>query len=144
MRDEFKVGDLVTRDGTDIQRVTKKDDGYGCIEVKCIKAPDSGWCKAGDLESNLSGRYQRVHVVERKVTPEEAIAELKEFVQDIDRFPKDDTFRCELDRGAVKAVLAAIRAAENDALERAAVRLDQMAISSAAAAAVRALKHKST
>jgi hypothetical protein len=41
-------------------------------------------------------------------------------------------------------IAAAIRAAENDALERAAVRLDQMAISSAAAAAVRALKHKIT
>lgn len=43
----------------------------------------------------------------------------------------------------LEAVTSAIRAAENDALERAAVRLDQMAISSAAAA-VRALKHKIT
>jgi len=45
---------------------------------------------------------------------------LKEFLKSIERFPNDDTFRCELDREGVKAILAAIRSAENDALERAA------------------------
>jgi hypothetical protein len=35
----FQVGDLVTRDGSDIQRVTHADDGYGTIEVVCVKAP---------------------------------------------------------------------------------------------------------
>jgi hypothetical protein len=58
------------------------------------------------------------------MTPEEAIAELKEFLESIKQFPNDDTFRCELDRAGVKAILAAIRAAENDALERAAVAAD--------------------
>jgi hypothetical protein len=59
MTDEFKVGDLVTRDGTDIQRVTKVGE-YNDITVECIKAPDSGWCKVGEVELNLAGRYQRV------------------------------------------------------------------------------------
>jgi hypothetical protein len=126
MAEEFKVGDLVTRDGTDIQRVIVVGD-YNDITVECIRAPDSGWMKVGETELNLAGRYQRVDVVERKVTPEEIITELKEFIRDIDRFPKDDTFRCELDRGAAKAVLAAIRAAENDALERVAVHCDEEA-----------------
>jgi hypothetical protein len=58
------------------------------------------------------------------MTPEDAVSELKEFLKEIDRFPNDDTFRCELDREGVKAILAAIRAAENDALERAAVVAD--------------------
>lgn len=64
----FKVGDLVTRDGSDIQRVIRADDGYGTIEVECIKEPlgflredgtrDPPWCKVGERESNLARRYQ--------------------------------------------------------------------------------------
>ena len=64
----FKVGDLVTRDGTDIQRVIRADDDVcGTITVVCIKEPlgwlnDDGtrgppWCKIGDEESNLARRY---------------------------------------------------------------------------------------
>lgn len=53
----FQVGDLVSRDGTDVQRVTKADDGYGCIIVVCVKAPVGGWCKVGDEEHNISRRY---------------------------------------------------------------------------------------
>jgi len=58
--DNFRVGELVTRDGTDIHRVTKADEGYGSVEVVCVKAPATGWCKVGDVESNLGARYQRV------------------------------------------------------------------------------------
>lgn len=63
----FQVGDLVTRMGADVQRVTKADDGYGCITVVCVKAPpgwvdedgkpQEPWCKVGDVEHNLSRRY---------------------------------------------------------------------------------------
>lgn len=54
------VGDMVTRDGTDIHRVTREDDGYGCIRVECVVAPKSGWTKVGDTEDNLAGRYSLV------------------------------------------------------------------------------------
>lgn len=54
---KFKVGDLVTRDGTDVQRVLEVDDDYFCIKVECIRAPLSGWCRVGEIESNLSRRY---------------------------------------------------------------------------------------
>lgn len=57
----FKIGDLVTCDGTDIHRVTgSDDDGFGNIDVVCIKAPASGWCAVGDEESNLARRYQLI------------------------------------------------------------------------------------
>jgi hypothetical protein len=60
----FKVGDLVTRDGTDIHRVTSSnDDGYGNIDVVCVKAPDSGWSKVGDCETNLARRYEFIKTV---------------------------------------------------------------------------------
>lgn len=61
------------------------------------------------------------------MTPEEpydVISDLREFIADIERFPNDDTFRFETDRAGAKAILAAIRAAENDALERAAIAAD--------------------
>lgn len=63
----------------------------------------------------------------RQVTPEEEIADLQAFLDGIKQFPNDDTFRYETDRGGVMAILAAIRAAENDALERAATWHDQRA-----------------
>jgi hypothetical protein len=64
--DQFKVGDLVTRDGTDVQRVLDKnaDDQ---ILVECLVAPqgywqDDGtqaepWVKVGEQEWNLARRY---------------------------------------------------------------------------------------
>jgi acyl-CoA reductase-like NAD-dependent aldehyde dehydrogenase len=90
----------------------------------------------------------------RQVTPEEEMADLKAFLDDIKQFPNDDTFRYETDRGGVLAILAAIRAAENDALERAALKCEaakpwgNMSDDHAAnklqrvADAIRALKHK--
>lgn len=53
---QFQVGDLVTRDGTDVQRVVAVD-GFDDITVICVKAPASGWCRVGDAETNLAGRY---------------------------------------------------------------------------------------
>lgn len=56
---DFKVGDLVTRDGTDVQRVTRADSGDNIIDVLCLKAPSSGWASVGDVENgNLACRYK--------------------------------------------------------------------------------------
>jgi hypothetical protein len=52
----FKVGDQVTRDGSDIQEVIAVG-GYDDITVRCIKAPEAKWCKVGEIERNLAGRY---------------------------------------------------------------------------------------
>lgn len=80
------------------------------------------------------------------MTPYDVIADLKEFVKDLERFPNDDTFRFEIDREGAKAILSVIRNAENDALERAAIECDKLASpdSDYAAEAVRALKHKAS
>lgn len=68
--DKFKIGDLVSRDGTDVQRVIGKND-YNQLEVECIKAPDSGWCKVGDREWNLAGRYVHTRdlIIKGNLTP---------------------------------------------------------------------------
>lgn len=62
---DIKAGDIVTRDGTDLQRVLWIDGDL--LEVECIKAPlgslnDDGtraapWCNVGDRETNLTRRY---------------------------------------------------------------------------------------
>lgn len=58
------MGDLVTRDGTDIHRVVDHNgsDGYppDGITVVCVKAQASGWCKVGDEEFNTCRRYEWV------------------------------------------------------------------------------------
>lgn len=57
----FRVGDLVTRDGTDIHRVTDTNgsDEYppDLIDVVCVKAPDEKWTEVGDTECNCANRY---------------------------------------------------------------------------------------
>ena len=54
----YKVGDLVTRDGTDIHRVTAVNDGGQMIVVECVKPAASGSCEIGETESNLALRYE--------------------------------------------------------------------------------------
>lgn len=57
----FMIGDSVTCDGTDIHRVTSSNgDGFGNIDVVCVKAAASGWCEAGDVETNLARRYNLI------------------------------------------------------------------------------------
>jgi hypothetical protein len=70
----FRVGDLVTRDGTDIHRVTEADweGGYApdIITVVCVQEPlgflnDDGsrgepWTKVGESETNMARRYSHV------------------------------------------------------------------------------------
>lgn len=53
---KFHVGEVVTRDGTDRHIVIEIGD-YNDITVECIRAPKTGWCKIGEKETNLAGRY---------------------------------------------------------------------------------------
>jgi hypothetical protein len=47
-------------------------------------------------------------MTEKTQEPYDVISDLKEFVEDIARFPNDDTFRFETDRDGAKAILATI------------------------------------
>ncbi|MBN8973151.1 MAG: hypothetical protein J0H51_14180 [Rhizobiales bacterium] len=63
----FRVGDIVTRDGSDRQRVigtdADGDDAPTTITVECIKEPNTDelspapWCRVGETEFNLARRY---------------------------------------------------------------------------------------
>lgn len=53
----FRVGDIVTRDGSDLQRIDAINDARDLIDVTCIRAPRSGWCVVGETESNIARRY---------------------------------------------------------------------------------------
>jgi HK97 family phage portal protein len=57
------MGDVVTRDGTDRQRVVAIGE-YNDITVECIRPSDHGWCAIGDSENNLAGRYRRVETAQ--------------------------------------------------------------------------------
>lgn len=64
----FKPGDLVSRDGTDVQRVLEINDAGDLMLVECIKEPlgslnDDGtrgepWLRLGEQEWNLTRRYE--------------------------------------------------------------------------------------
>lgn len=60
----YEVGDLVTRDGTDVHRVVEHNgsDGHAPdgMTVVCIQAPSEPWCAVGDEEFNLCRRYDPV------------------------------------------------------------------------------------
>lgn len=60
----FGVGDLVTRDGTDVQRcIDLQGDGADVGVFVCVVAPkpwadgEPAWCAVGDTETNLTRRY---------------------------------------------------------------------------------------
>lgn len=55
---EFEVGDIVSRDRSDLQRVV--ESSCDLITVVCIKEPAEGWVKLGEREDNLSRRYNLV------------------------------------------------------------------------------------
>ena len=73
MSDRFAIGDLVTRDGTDLQRVISTDEDGIMITVVCIEAPRTPWCEVGDEETNLARRYGLVapadHAAVRALEP---------------------------------------------------------------------------
>lgn len=54
---KFQVGDIVSRDGTDLHRITEVTDCGDAISVVCIRAPRDGWCKVGHEEFNMSNAY---------------------------------------------------------------------------------------
>ncbi|MDP4021096.1 hypothetical protein Q8W71_00535 [Methylobacterium sp. NEAU 140] len=60
----FEVGDLVTRDGTDIHRVVEHNGSPGRapdgFTVVCVSPPEDGWCEVGDVEFNICRRYEWV------------------------------------------------------------------------------------
>jgi hypothetical protein len=53
----FRVGDLVTREGTDLHRVLSLTEDSYAGEFECVQAPETGWCKVGDIEHNVTRRY---------------------------------------------------------------------------------------
>lgn len=57
---DYKVGMIVTRDGTDRHEIIEIDYGYGSLTVKCIKEPFEKWIKIGETEHNLIRRYSIV------------------------------------------------------------------------------------
>ncbi|MCJ2044153.1 hypothetical protein MKK58_06355 [Methylobacterium sp. J-078] len=64
----FAVGDLVTRDGTDVHRVVDHNGSEGHapdgMTVVCVKAPASGWTEVGEEEFNVCRRYEWIEPVE--------------------------------------------------------------------------------
>lgn len=51
----YCVGDYATRDGTDVQLVTRTSAHFA--DFKCIKAPRTGWIEVGEVEHNMMRRY---------------------------------------------------------------------------------------
>lgn len=60
----YEVGDLVTRDGTDVHRVVSHNGSDGrapdAFTVVCIKAPSEPWTEVGEEEFNTCSRYSPV------------------------------------------------------------------------------------
>jgi hypothetical protein len=56
---EFHVGDIVSRDGTDEHIVENVWRDGQMIEVRCIKEPEDKWIEVGETESNLARRYKK-------------------------------------------------------------------------------------
>ena len=59
----FKIGDIVTRIGTDRQEIIEKNESGDLITVKCIKASHDGAHKIGDIEANIPWRYDLIKAI---------------------------------------------------------------------------------
>lgn len=53
----WQVGDIVTRDGSDLQQILEMNEPKDLMNFCCIKEPSSGWAKIGDCEWNVPWRY---------------------------------------------------------------------------------------
>ncbi len=54
---KFKVGDIITRDGTD-RHIVEEVWYYGAmLTVRCTKEPEDHWISVGERENNLARRY---------------------------------------------------------------------------------------
>ena len=62
----MKIGDLVTRDGSDVHvvRYVSEDEFSG--EFECLVAPASQWCAVNDVENNLCRRYSALNSTENE------------------------------------------------------------------------------
>jgi hypothetical protein len=56
--DFWKLGDVVSRDGSDEHVVTWMSEGRDLMEFTCVKAPTSGWIQVGESEQNIPWRYR--------------------------------------------------------------------------------------
>ena len=69
----YEVGDLVTRDGTDIHWVVDHNGSPGHapdgFTVVCVKAPASGWIEVSEEEFNVCRRYEPVAPTEDAALP---------------------------------------------------------------------------
>lgn len=54
----WRVGDIVTRDGTDEHEIV--GIGEDMLDLICIKEPDDKWIAVGERDSNLIRRYSFV------------------------------------------------------------------------------------
>lgn len=57
---DYRVGDIVTRDGTDRHEIIEYEPDDGAMLVRCTVAPETGWTSVGEEESNLPRRYELV------------------------------------------------------------------------------------
>lgn len=58
--DDFKTGDFVTRDGSDIHYVLLDQGNDSLLHVVCVVPPNTDWCSAGEFEANLRRRYTNI------------------------------------------------------------------------------------
>lgn len=62
----WEPGDIITREGNDEQELLWIDHSLQVLRVRCVKEPPSygggtePWCRLGDIEDNLIGRYSWV------------------------------------------------------------------------------------
>ena len=57
----LRVGDYVTRDGSDVHRLISIDPCFADSgDFECVHPSDEGWCIVGEVESNLLERYRAV------------------------------------------------------------------------------------
>jgi len=54
------VGDIVTKDGSDKQKIVSIDHYWDVFEVECILEPREPWIKLGERETNLCSKYTLV------------------------------------------------------------------------------------
>ena len=81
MTSPFEIGDIVTRSGDD-RHVVTEIGAYNNMTVRCTVAPASGWCKVGDTEDNLQGRYEMVEQRTTSVLDPCPLCEAKAKIED--------------------------------------------------------------
>lgn len=56
----WRVGDIVTRDGTDEHEIVGINESRDLLDLVCIKEPADKWIAVGERDSNLTRRYSFV------------------------------------------------------------------------------------